>query len=280
MRWQDLVVVGVVVAAGCGRSGVISFADEYADAWPTEDPIVDRCDAVDYLFVIDNSASMADNQRKLIDNYATFIDEVERSLETVDSLHVGVITTDIYQGNTPECRRLGGLVVSTAGQSSSNEECGPYADGFNFMTEEDDLQDAFACAAQVGISGSIQEAPLTAASLAIDGMLTEEGECNEGFIRDDALLVVVVLTDEDEPEAGARLSEAMTNAKLGYRDNAVLVAIVNEVGGPCGAEGKAALETIALAKSLEHGFVGSICEADFSPAFARAVDVVKEACGQ
>jgi hypothetical protein len=275
-------LVASVAAAGCGRSSVYDLDDELALDTEGGDPIVDRCDAVDYLFVIDNSASMADNQRKLIDNFGAFVQQVESSLDTVDSLHVGVVTSDAYAYNSSECRGLGGLVTKTGGQGSSGRACGPYAEGHPWMTEADDLLTSFACAAQVGIGGSTYEQPLTAAADAIDGVPSREGQCNDGFVRDDALLVVVVVSDEDEPGAGGRLAEAMTRAKNGYRDNAVLVGIVNVPGETCGLGGHAswATETVDLAESIEHGFVGSICDDDYTATFAAAVDVVREACGQ
>lgn len=280
-------LAGLALVWACGRGGLLLSGDDLGSdpeglgsGPPTEDPIVSGCPAVDYLFVIDNSGSMADTQDKLAASFGPFVEQVQRSLETVPSLHVGVVTTDLYRHNSADCRTLGGLVERTGGASSSQTTCGPYADGHAYMTGADDLEEAFACAAKVGTSGQGDEMPLTAAAMAVGSRLHGEGMCNEGFIRDDALLVVVVLTDEDEPLAAPLAAKELVAAKYGYRDNVVFVAIVDEPGSDCARGVAEAHEITALAHSFEHGFVGSICAEDYGEIFEQAVDVVVAACGE
>ncbi len=261
--------------------------------------VVEGCTAVDFLFVIDDSSSMETHQANLIANFPAFIDGIEKSLGSVESYQVGVVATDPFSGNPGACILIGALVTSTtgAGASSSQAECGPYADGFNFMTDADDLDASFACAAQVGTSGSGSERPMDAVVAAVDGSLGEAGGCNEGFVRDDALLVVVVITDEydgpGDPEPGNGEEpatsmggpmdwyDAVVAAKGGIVENAVALAIVNYEGGAC-APAELGFDGVNIVSWAElfgvNGFVGGLCEQDYGPMFAEATGVIAQAC--
>src|SRR5688500_13270586 len=57
------------------------------------------CRAVDFLFVIDNSGSMATFQTNLVSNFGAFISGIQDTLVEVDSYHIGVITSDAYSYN-------------------------------------------------------------------------------------------------------------------------------------------------------------------------------------
>src|SRR5690606_16495133 len=94
--------------------------------------------------------------------------------------------------------QLGALVTRTGGEDSSEQDCLPYASGERYMNEADDLAAKFHCAALVGVDGDGDEQPMRAMELALGPALAGPGGCNEGFIREDALLVVVVITDEED----------------------------------------------------------------------------------
>lgn len=274
---MSALLLGCVVS--CGRTPVGVFEREFLDELDLEeDPVAEGCRKVDYLFVIDNSASMADNQRRLIENFGVFIDGVQRSQASLDSVHVGVVTTDVYAANPEECFALGGLVTSTIGYSSSESDCGPFAEGHRYMTEADDLSTAFPCTAQVGTSGATTENPLEALTSAVT-KFHGEGECNEGFVRDDALLVVVVVTDEDDPGPVAHRYEKLVEAKFGRSDNIVMVGLINEPGTECSLSGHAveAPQLFDFITQFEHSFVAPVC-GDYSVAFTRAIEVVEAAC--
>lgn len=253
------------------------------------------CDAVDFLFVIDNSATMGLEQENLVANFPAFIGGIQSTLQDVDSYHVGIVTTDAYGPNTDACSDIGGLVVRTGGEDSSQTNCGPYASGANFITEEDDLEAAFSCAARVGTDGDPSERPMTAVREALSIAMSVPGACNEGFLRDDALLVVVVISDEadgpGDPEAfltdGTSTGtpqlwrDTVVAAKQGIAENAVALVLANYHGGACEPfdemfDGANLVEFAELFG--DNGFVGGICERDYAPLFAQAVDVVSSAC--
>ncbi len=252
----------------------------------------DGCNAVDFVFVIDNSGSMFGAQTNLVANFPAFIDGIQATLVDVDSFHVGIATSDAYAGNPAACRQLGALVTTTAGADSSNAMCGPYAEGFSYITEQDDLSTSFQCAARVGTSGDAGELPMNAVEAAIGPLLNAEGACNEGFIRDEALLVVVVITDEaDGPgdpdfvtSTGTPESwyQSVLDAKDGVAENAAALVLTNYVDGPCPPGGFGSDDGVNLVNFAglfgENGFVAGICEPDYGPSFAQATAVIQQAC--
>ena len=273
------------------------------------------CNAVDFLFVIDNSGSMGGAQANLVANFPTFIDGIQSTLTEVESYQVGVITTDDHTGdgfsqpsNPPECRQLGALVTSTAGLDSSNATCGPYAEGFNFITTADDLAESFECAASVGTQGNFIELTMNAMEAAISEELNAPGACNERFIRPEALLVVVIITDEADgpgdpdgaPPANSSTGtpetwyQSVLDAKNGIPENAAAVVsghsvfsaasavvLTNYAKGPCEPLSSVndGVNMVDFANLFgENGFVAGICEPDYGPSFNSAIELIQDAC--
>jgi hypothetical protein len=252
--------------------------------------IEDGCTKVDFLFVVDNSGSMDDEQENLVDNFPAFINGIQSTLEDVDEYHVGVTTTDTYDYNIAGCQELGSLVVRTGGSFSSNQACGPYATGANYMTELDNLGDTFACAAQVGTSGDSTERPMNALEAAVRGDHAGPGQCNEGFLRDDALLVIVIITDEwdgpGDPESSSSSGNAQSwydtvvAAKQGIAENIVVLTLSYINGGVCPpTDNFFNPGDIQPFTELfgDNGFQGCI-NGDFNEIFMEATGVIEEAC--
>lgn len=247
------------------------------------------CEKVDFLFVVDNSSSMDDDQANLIENFPTFAAGIESSLAHVEDIHVGVVTTDEYSALPQECRELGALVTQTGGAASSMVECGPFAQGHPYMTAADDLAAGFACAARVGVDGLAREQPIEAMLAAARGTHDEPGGCNDGFIREDALLVVVLITDETDgpndheaqasPGTPADWRDELIEIK-GHLHNTAIVSLVKgaELGCPP-LEGESSGGDIVTFTNLfgANGMVGGICE-DHGDVLSQAVDVIEHAC--
>ncbi|MBV1859468.1 MAG: hypothetical protein KUG77_13730 [Nannocystaceae bacterium] len=246
------------------------------------------CQGIDFLFVIDNSGSMTQQQTQLLASFSGFIDAIQTSLKNVDSYHVGVVTSDNYAGNAPGCNTIGDLVTQTAGFGSSASVCGPFVSGQRFATDEDDLQTVFPCIAQVGTSGSPIEQPVTATVAALDPTNAVPGACNEGFIREDAILVVVLVTDDppfdfdlDDAHPDTDTSgwfDAVVAAKGGDVESVVMIGFV-----PLDA---AATCTFGTSPNLinfveefgEQGVLASICEPDYAPIFASSIETIEATC--
>lgn len=254
---------------------------------------VEGCTKIDLLFVIDNSGSMAEEQGNLVDAFSSLVSGLQSSLAQVAEYQVGVVTTDAYTPNVavPGCNVLGGLVVQTGGSDSSNSVCGPYAAGANFMTEADDLPAAFACAADVGTAGDGIERPMDAMTAVVDEVHGGPGECNEGYLRDDALLVVVIITDEydgaddfeGQSSAGDPASwyDTVVAAKGGHPENVVAMGLLNYAGGACPPIDPV-FDGVNIASFVgmfgANGLLGGICEPDYGPVFVEAVGVIEQAC--
>jgi hypothetical protein len=122
----------------------------------------------DLLMFVDQSWSMRDDQIALAANFDTFIRQID--------------------AGTPDWRLL--VVNSDNGCSESG-----------VLTRDTAGYDAlFATAVQSG-GGSLTESGLSVIATALEQ--TSEGECNEGFLRTEALLHVIFVTDEREQSPGA-----------------------------------------------------------------------------
>jgi hypothetical protein len=167
-------------------------------------------------------------------------------------------------------------------------ECGPFADGYNFMTENDDLAVEFTCTAQIGTCGDGIERPMEALVNTVEKINGDPGECNEGFIRDDALLVAVIITDEwDGPgdlEGAGSLGDPQSwyddivAAKGGIPENVVVVSVVNTVEAACSFNDDGVNIVEFTHMFNKNGFVIGICEPDYGPSFQEAIAVVDQAC--
>jgi len=267
----------------------------------------ESCKKVDLLFVIDNSGSMADEQLNLAASVPGFINAMQNELAETEGYNIGVITTDLYIFDV-SCAPLsiGNLVTRTGGEFSSNQQCAPYSSGLRFMTENDNLDNKFNCAARVGVSGDGDERPMEALLTALRPPLTDAGGCNEGFLREDALLVVVIITDEEDDHeteltacdstplpgsAGepATWFEDLIAVKGGEEDKIVVVSLVGPDaaagttcpeldkcnGGVVGAE--VAPRILEFTRMFTYGFIGPVCE-DYGPIFQESIAVIKTAC--
>jgi hypothetical protein len=278
--------------------------DESGGTAESGDNMDSGCQKVDLLFVVDNSGSMADEQINLVNSFPSFIDEIQTQLEDTQGYHVGIITSDLYAFDQG-CLQEGAMVTATGGADSSASACGPYAEGNRYMTELDNLDVAFSCAARVGTGGDGNERPMQTMQAALSPMLNAPGACNAGFLRDDALLVIVIITDEEDdhevdgclqlPQPGSNGEPAgwyagVVAAKGGAESNIVVLSLVGPpgpdpsqcpaldkcTGGIDGAE--IADRVVAFTTMFTHGSVGRICEASYAQFFAAAVSVIDSAC--
>lgn len=254
------------------------------------------CSKIDILFVIDNSASMADQQRSLVASFPGFVAAMRNQLAFADSVQIGVVTSDAYRGNAAGCRNIGDLVTQTAGIESSNATCGPWT-GDRFMRLRDaDINRSFACAAQVGVAGDDDEKMARALLSALDPTRSASGACNQGFSRRDSLLVVVMITDEDDAEDGCMdgpprtcLSygsggtsqewyDQLVRHRFGVAGNIVMLSLVGRrLDNPCGAQVNSRI--LGLTRRFgANGLVDDVCASNYDGFFTNALGVIQNAC--
>lgn len=286
---------GAIDAAAADDRVVVRDAIPVPDRGPEDLGRINACSKVDLLFVIDNSGSMADNQRSLIASFPGFIQGVRDRLRFASSYHIGVVPSDDYYGTRAGCEGIGSLVTQTTGPESSRRACGPYASGGAYLTESDpELAARFACAAQVGAGGSDDERVMRALLNAVRPAINAPGACNAGFARRDSLLVVVLISDEDDVPDGCDGTRCMWNASggtpddwhreivasRGSGDNIVVLSLIGRrADNPCHAVPAARL--LGFTRRFgDNGFVGDVCSSDYSAFFRDALGVIEGACSR
>ncbi len=284
-----------------------------------------RCDKIDLVFVIDNSASMYDEQLSLLASFPEFIGEIEAVLPSGD-YRVMVMDTDVGQWNggcyeamynSFDCGLWCGANCDPGCNCECNSEpCAPFSpmpcdaqlgvgrvtnsagapcgipDGRRYLLPEDpDPNEMFQCLATVGLLGVTVERPMQALTTGL-GPLSEPGQCNEGFLRDDALLIVTVVTDEDDSLASlgdpADWKSTLVDIKGGVDTSVVVLGLLGDpdvAGGLCSPfdptdnSGASSAERLReWAESFPFGSWGSVCEPSYVPFFRDAIETIDEAC--
>jgi hypothetical protein len=219
--------------------------------------------AVDVLWVVDDSGSMAPRQEALARNFQAFI---ALFAEGRIDFRMGVATTDVFT-------RPGELVGEPRVLAPDTPE----------------LERAFGNRVRVGTQGSAYEAGLEAASRVLERqaqrnapVLEARAACEAGcaseacreacaaahavdFLRPGAWLYLAFVTDEDDrsPHDVRTYWRAFEQAKgIGNDGTVVASAIIGDVpANGCGAEpGTRYAELV----KLTGGELGSICDADFA----------------
>jgi len=160
--------------------------------------------ALDLLFVVDNTSTMGDKQPALEYGLQRLLSHLEFVRGGVPDLHVGVVSTDMGVGDNPVpgCTFAGdaGTLQNAPRLLGCTAPAGrflrDYADGSERDTNfgDESLPEAFSCIAQLGTDGCGFEQPLEAMRKALDRSNPE----NNGFMRTDAALGIVFMTDEDD----------------------------------------------------------------------------------
>lgn len=192
--------------------------------------------AADVLFVLDDSASMDEEQARLALNFGSFVVALE---ETFADYRIGVTTTDPSRGGA-----LLGPVLTP---------------------DTADLEASFFSQVDVGTDGSRDEQGLEAARLAL------LPDVNPELRRDEARLNVVIFSDEDDhsPDKVANYTSHMNT--LAGEAGFALHAIVGDVPAGC-ANGLSAADAGARyieAAEESGGYIDSICAEDYSEMLTR-----------
>jgi hypothetical protein len=262
------------------------------------------CQKIDFLFIVDNSASMENDQAKLTAAFPGFISAIESTVNAGGDYHVMVTDTDAWgrcntanpwKGMDPssslcnayvqstqfgECDRTWGAgVVHPAGAFASNQPCALPA-GRRFLQQGDsNVAGVFSCAAKVGTAGHSSERPMDALVAALAPAINATGGCNQGFLRDDALLVVTFISDDPNYEdQGTPESwyQAVLAAKKG---DPSAVAMVGFTPVGCGGGGKAGgKHWEEFVKKFPFNLHAQVCSADYVETFTQAVKLVDESC--
>lgn len=297
---RHILFVCVLVAA-CGPSVRNNQGDDDDDVdastTPTGDGSEKKCEKMDVLFVIDNSGSMGQEQTNLIANFPAFITVLNNS--GLD-YRVAVTTTGrdyTYTMTTP----LGSLPQSQdGGDNGAMLKPGACNMTKRWIDKTDtDPSATFSCVANVGTGGPSDEMPLSAMRDAFEERMADG--TNMGFRRADALLAVVLLTDEEDCSYessvslgfGQSLCDSMMepvqnyvtflDTYTGHRSRWATAAIAGPGPGSCSSTFGDAQEATRLKQFVQmtgaNGVMSSICDGDLSIGLNQALMLFQSACG-
>jgi hypothetical protein len=179
---------------------------------------------------------------------------------------------------------LGAGVNYTMATDAPNIPCN-FSTGMRWMdASEPDLTSAFQCAARVGSDGDGNEKQMSAMVGALSDELSAPGACNEGFLRDDAILVLTIITDEEDSGSTGTPAGWYANviaAKGGDASAIVVLGLINDIDQPapvCPAETPDALDIRTFIDMFPNEFRGSVCAASYDQFFAEAVALIDTTC--
>jgi len=293
---------------GSSGTGSSSSGDSLGDnPPPAEPPQPEECEKMDIVFVVDDSGSMKEEQANLAANFPKFIAKID-SFKTKGGSkldwRIAVTTTgrDIAYTITPPA--IPGFPSVPAVPQSEKGDNGEFRMGGKCGTSKRWIEKAdataakdFQCLAQVGTSGPSIEMPLESVKLALDDRMSDG--TNAGFLRDDALLAVVVLSDEDDCSRTDNnftiqndVCKTMDGVKPVADYKQMLDAVAKGAGrwataviaGPtaCKSSFGDASEAARLQEFVslagKNGTFSSICDGDLSNALEKALDTFDAAC--
>jgi hypothetical protein len=281
-------------------------------------PSEGACEKMDILVVIDDSGSMAEEQGNLATNFPRFVEVLDAYLNTDGvplDYRIGVTTTGrptTVRITFPPMFPIPPMEMMENGPNGEllmSSSCGMSRRWIERV--DPDVAGTFSCIANVGTMGSSIEMPLLMTQRAVTDRVADG--TNEGFLRPDALLAVVILTDENDcsrtddpieimvPDPFSMPGAAVDECDPSAPELTPVASIVSALDGVKGDRGRWAVAMIAgpgpgdcmsgFGSAVEatrlrdfHGMVGtnavfsSICEGDLATALMEALDTFEAAC--
>jgi hypothetical protein len=182
----------------------IPLPEQQNDQYYEVNPIRD----IDILFMVDNSPSMEQEQANLGRNFPAFIDELSKIPGGLPNVHIGVVSSDLGAGPSPlmgGCPTVGGdrgILQAKAGCGLNPNELfiksEPNGTANPTVNFQGGLSKVFSCMATLGTTGCGYEHQLQSTRVALYETVTPQ---NKGFLRENAYLALVLITDEDDCSA-------------------------------------------------------------------------------
>jgi hypothetical protein len=179
---------------------------------------------LDVLFMVDNSSSMQLSQTNLVNNFPKFTDALKALPGGLPNIHIAVISQDMGagDGSIEGCDSTGGnqgifqyiargTCTSTTLQIG-NTYISNIGGAANYSAT--DISTVFSCIAALGETGCGFERPFTSILRALGADGNPVPAENQGFLRSDALLAIVMITNEDDCSARPGIMLYDTNSNL------------------------------------------------------------------
>ncbi len=290
---------------------------------------------IDFLFVIDSSCSMGNDQDNINASLSGFVSTIETRFGEHDH-HIMVVDTDeLNFDEIAACRTACSFGLATTcgaipcamlppddmcntklgvGLTGNSDFPCNFLGGKRYIIDgQPDLNPTFYCVAGNRTDTGLTDEKAAGALLgAISPEMNAPGGCNDGFLRRDAILVVTMITDEDDDPNDhlARITmdddlnsvgdptswkQAVVDAKNGDENAVVMLGllgdqdvatggtwcppIVTNAGEQTGIEGAEETPRLRqLSESFPNGMWAGICEPNYAPFFDQAVSVIDAAC--
>jgi hypothetical protein len=213
----------------------------------------------DVLFVVDNSGSMGEEQSALASNFSSFIQHTT----TLDvDYHIGVIANEVQETETgigdPPRDVFPGVLVQAPGcpkiiTNNTPDVTGCFADNVKIGT---------CCSDE-------QEAGLEAAWIALSPPEVDDPALNGGFMREDAKLYIVCVSDEqDQSKGNPDFYVDFFSAIKGYRNTEWMKvsAICGDCPSGCGGEQAECGSRYIEVANRTGGIFESICTSNWAVA--------------
>jgi hypothetical protein len=297
-------ILGLVILTACGPTPTRPDGTDVDAPQPTPDSTVQPpgdgtsvgCQAIDVLFVIDNSGSMGEEQTNLTANFPGFITVLDQS-----GLDYRVaVTTTGRDYNYAMTFPVGGAIPMSQDGGDNGTMLKTAAMTRRWIEKTDpDVAGTFTAVATVGTGGPSDEMPLSAMRDAFEERMSDG--TNAGFHRPEALLAIVFLTDEEdcsyEQSVTLGFSQSLCDAQMepvqnyvtfldqytGNRSRWAAAAIAGKGPGTCTSTFGNADEATRLVQFVQqtgaNATMSSICDGDLSIGLAQALEVFESACG-
>jgi hypothetical protein len=272
------ILLGLVIA-GCGSdaSGDGGGGDD-GSGDDGSGEIAAACKHVDVVIAVDNSGSMQEEKQQLRDiAFPGFAAALVHIAGGLDDFRVGVLDAC----NTPASFHTRGAsgACNFAGGNAWIDSSSP-----NLVSEFKCVGDVDSSDAQCSGSND-DEQPASAAATALEPAWIGAGQPNAGFLRDDALLVVVAITDEDEQPVPSATAQEIYDRLVATKGDVSKMVFLG-IGGAtdcAGAYGTAKhaqkLEDVtALFATAQRGVFWDLCQGNLDQGLAQALQTIESAC--
>jgi hypothetical protein len=206
LRWLLGAPLLALVLWACGAHP-LALPDPMPEAEVDRAYEVNPLRQLDLLFVVDNSGSMTEEQANLQKNFPDFMKALQNIQGGLPDTRIAVISTNFGAGPTAlgrECPVLGdkGAFQAKAGCGLDTTKSGYFLtmDSKGAQNFTGTLPEVFSCMAKLGNEGCGFEHQLQSmrAALAASETPSSLAPGNRGFLRKDAFLGIVILSDEDD----------------------------------------------------------------------------------